>query len=898
MEHSRPDPDKLLESIQSEDKRLSEGKLRVYIGMAAGVGKTYAMLRAAKQKSREGLDVLVGIVETHGRAETEKKLKGLDVLKRKEIEHRGVVLEEMDIDAVLERKPQIVLVDELAHTNVTGSRHPKRWQDVIEILEAGIDVYTTINIQHVESRKDNIESITDITIYETVPDSILERANHIEVIDIPPSDLLRRLDEGKVYLGDKAQKASENFFKQDKLTALREMLLRFSAEKVDRELELLNILGSKEKVWKTQEKILLAVGHGPSSESLVRVAKQIASNLKSTWFAVYIDTGRELDKASEESLTRNLDLARELGAKVMTIAETDIALGINKLCHQYGITQVVLGKPGFNPLRNLLKGGGLLHRLNRLSTDASIHLVRNAVVRQNFEIANIFIYIKPNKFTPYILVTLFVVVLGLVNRFFLLDGNILPYRSIGMVFLLGVTFVGLLFRLGPTIWASLLAVQIWNFFFIPPLYTFVIATPDDIALAISLFVTATITGALTSTVKKNQTLMREQENRTKSLYRFSEIVVEAQNKEQCLEEVTTSLTEYLKTNVAITLKNSEGVLEHFKKGEDWVFNQPKEWAAAEWCFEKGKVSGRWTDTLPNASSWFVPLVARDEVVGILGVFIGEKSSLNINDREAVMTIASQLALYIQRENLHETTLENEKFKKSEKLHQTLLNSVSHEIKTPLTAITGIVEALEHIKNKDEIGYENLNLSLKESVERLRRIVDNILDVSRLGSETLKLSMDWFSIDDLIENVFDELKDHLISFTIRKNIPEDFPLVYIDGRLFQQVLFNLVLNSIKYSKDQKEISFDAPIVRDDTSWQLIYRDKGPGIDQSHYSKLFDKFFRVPGTETGGSGLGLHIVRSIIELHQGKIEVINDIEEGLGYRIELPLHEQPTLDENNL
>ncbi len=896
MEDERPDPDLLLKFVNLQNKKKSIGQLRIFIGMSAGVGKTYSMLSFAHQKIAEGFDVIIGTIDTHGRKETIEKLNGIPIIPRKKIEYRDIVLEEMDLEQILIRKPQIVLVDELAHTNAPTSRHPKRWQDVVEILENGIDVFSTVNIQHIESKKDVVETITDIVVHETVPDSILERANYIEVVDIPPEDLIKRLKDGKVYLEEKAEQAAVNFFKEDKLTALRQILLRLSADKVDVELQNLNSQKLKEKIWKTQEKILLAVGHGPQSKKLVRITKQMATNLRCPWYAVFIDTGKELSVEDRNTLTINLDLARELGGKIISTSEVDLVQGIDRVCRQYNITQVVLGRPNFQPIRNFIDGGSLIDRLNKLNNDVSIHLVRigSKSTKQNIfeKISNL----KNINYFQYFYASFYVFGIGIINRFIFLEFNLLPYRSIGMIFLLGVTFCGLFLPLGPTIWASLLTVQVWNVFFIPPLYTFIIESPDDIALAITFFFTAVITGALTSNVKKNQNLLRDQEERTTQLYKISQLIIESKNKEECINELINKLEDFLNVHVAISLKNENGILDYFKKGQDWMFNQPKEWAAAKWGFENNKISGKWTDTLPDSTAFFSPLFARNDVVGVIGICPkDQKQSLLIKDREFILSISSQIALYLQREIFHESAIEGEKLKKSEKLHQILLNSVSHEIKTPLTAISGFVDALSKFEKKDSDLYNQLSQGLQESVERLKRIVDNILDVSRIDSGILTLKEDWFSFEDLLDNVLDQFKDELNDFQIIKVIPENFPLIFVDGRMIEQVLYNLVLNSIKYSIDTKCIKIQ--LMSSKSEWKIIYEDKGIGIEDQYHRFVFDKFFRVPGSKPGGSGLGLAISKSIIELHKGNIK-INKSTVGLIFEIVLPLKLSPELKAENL
>ncbi|MBF0314997.1 MAG: sensor histidine kinase KdpD [Oligoflexia bacterium] len=898
MEEVRPDPDKILASIKRAEKTMSEGRLRIFLGMAAGVGKTYAMISSAHQRLAEGIDVIVGIVDTHGRKETEEKLQGLTLLPRKIVEHRGVMIEEFDVETVLRRRPQLVVVDELAHTNPLGSRHPKRWQDVFELLENGIDVYSALNIQHIESRKDDVEGITEITIHETVPDSVIERADHIEIIDIPPVDLLKRLKEGKVYLGDKAHIAAENFFKENKLTALRQILLRFSADKVDKELALLSESSIKNRVWKTQDKILLALGYGMHSEHLIRFTKQVATNLRCPWFTAYIDTGKSISPKIETRVSRNLDLARELGATVLLSSEVDLVQGIDRICKENNITQIVIGKPGFHPFLNLLRGGGFVDKLNKMNNNVSIHLVRHhPLPLQSFKkFKKISLNLKL-KYSYYIYSSLYVMLIGFLSKFLIHDTGLLPYRSIGLIFLFSVTLAGLFFPVGPTIWASFLAIQIWNFFFIPPLHTFIIESLDDITLALIFFFVSTITGILTSSVKKNQSLLRQQEEKSRSLYRFSQIIVESENKEECIDRITSSLSDFLNAYVAITIRIDVGIIEHFKKGSDWVFNRPQAWDAALWAFEKGKPAGKWTDNLSDAPALFVPLIARNDTVGIMGIQLNTESPLILRDREILLTIASQLALYLQRELFHESSLESEKLKQSEKLHQTLLNSVSHEIKTPLTAITGFVDALTNNRH-DASPVKHLNQSLKDAVDRLRRVVDNILDISRIDSGMLSLKNDWFDLNELIDNAISLFQEELKTFHISKEIPEDFPLVFIDGRLLEQVLQNLILNSIKYSLQDKAIIFKL-MPPHGATWTLYYQDHGPGVDEQYHKQLFDKLFRVPKSKPGGTGLGLSIVKSIIELHQGSIHVVPSLNgKGLAFIIELPLKTPPPIHEENL
>jgi len=895
-EDFRPNPDELLKSIQRRDG-TPRGYLKIFLGMSAGVGKTYTMLEEAQLRSKLGKNVVVGLIETHGRKETQRMLGQLRILPRKKVLHRGVKLEEMDLDLILSLKPDLVLVDELAHTNAPGSRHPKRWQDVIELIENGINVFTTLNIQHLESKKDDIESITNIKIHETVPDSVLERANIIEVIDLSPEDLLQRLATGNVYFEEKANQAKENFFKAEKLMALRQILLRYSADRIDYELQHNSDFQLSGRHWKTQEKLLLAVGHGPQSEKLVRLTKQMAHTMNCPWYAVHINTGVHLNQNDAKKLSANLDLARELGARVLTSSDTNIAEGVDRICQQYQISQVVVGKPGFHPF-DFIFGGSILAKLNRLNNQVAIHLVRLEDSRTNFFfLTRLKDQLLKTNWGSYFLATLYVVILAIFNKLIFINLGILPYRSVGMIFLMGVIFCGLIFPMGATIWASLLTVQVWNVFFIPPLYTFFIASTDDIALAISFFFTATVTGALTSVVKKNQILLRDQEKRTSELFKFSQLIAESKDKNDCIEKMSHSLSRFFDAQVGISLKTSDGVLDYFKRGEDWHLNQPKEWAAALWCFENQKISGRGTSTLPEASAFFIPLIGKEGVIGVIGISPNDqKKALSLPDKEFAFSVSSQAALYLEREIYHERALESQKLKESERMHQTLLNSVSHELKTPLTSIQGAVEAIQYhpvLKNQDDL--EDLSANIVEGVARLKRIIDNILDVSRLESGVLALKYDWFILNDLVENVFDSLSEELKGFDSSTDISEDFPLVYVDGKLIEQVLYNIILNSIKYSGEKKVLRIKSWFSSD--YWFLEIQDFGKGVPKEYEQKVFEKFFRVPGTQAGGSGLGLNLCRSIVELHRGVISCQSQ-DVGFSVIIKLPMRDQPQLDKENL
>jgi two-component system sensor histidine kinase KdpD len=908
---NRPNPDDLLDTIKRDAKTKSESKLRVFLGMSAGVGKTYAMLSAAHQKLKEGRQLVIGIAVTHGRSETDEMAKNIPTIPLKKILYKGVALEELDIDEIIKQKPQIVIIDELAHSNVPGSRHPKRWQDVLEILENGIDVFTAVNIQHIESRKDDVEIITNVKIHETVPDLILDRANFIEVIDIPPTDLLQRLKEGKVYLEDKAEMAAENFFREEKLTALREILFRLSADKVDKELDLLMkaTINEKQSIWKAQEKILVVIDRGLHSEQVVRAAKQLAVKLKSPWMALFIDDGFERSLKQEKLITASLDLARKLGASIVTLAETNFFHGVEKFCWQHHISMIVIekNKPRFFFDWFMFRRRDLVKKLYQLPNNVSLHFVRPAhpladsnsnfdFNQRIFEQFKIGLGYLKRQMPQGMLVSLWAIFLGGLNSYFHHSLHFLSYHAMGLVFLVQIMLTGLLFPVLATIWAGVMVSQMWNFFFIPPIYQFKIASDQDITLCIIFVPVAALIGILTHSIKRHQKLLKEQDNRSRTLYQLSLSIVESTDKNEVLQKITESLSQYFKGKVAITLQDKDGNLEFFKNGLDWAFNQSKEWAAVNWCFRNAKAAGIWTDTLPHAKTMSIPLLARDEVMGVLSYLPNEDvKSINISDREILFTIASQLALFLQRELFYERSLESEKLKESEKIHQILLNSVSHELKTPLTAISGIVEIIcgdRQIEEEkiDPAQYRQFKLRLAQSVERLKQVVENILDMSRLESGILKTKDEWCDLQDIISNTITHLQDALSSYRVVTKIDENFPLIFIDAKMFEQVFFNLMLNVTKYCPLGTEIVVEA--IEEKWHWVVLLSDNGPGVLESDKAKIFQKFYRGEKTTAGGTGLGLTIVKSIVELHRGTIEIA-DTSVGLKFKLTFPKYELPEI-----
>lgn len=881
----RLNPDELLKVINLENEKLSSGWLRVFLGMSAGVGKTYAMLKAAHQKQKEGLQVWVGVVETHGRSETAELLNGLHLMPRKKINYRETDLEEFDIDAVLAKKPDLVLIDELAHSNAPGSRHTKRYQDVLEILEAGIDVYTTLNVQHLESRKDSVENITGIKIRETVPDSILERAHLVELVDIAPSELLKRLSEGKVYLGDKAKIAADHFFQEDKLTALREIALRMTAERVDQDLQRFAVTRD-EKPWQTNERLLVAVSHSPYSEKIIRATRRLAYNLEAPWIALHVDTGITLSDLDQSQLQRNLNLARDLKAEVVNTTDSDIASAIQRISRQKNVTQVVVGRPNRSWLRNMLEGGSLLQRLVKESQEVDVHIIRNDM---NLDLQpslrkDLALYRTYSGWMKYYYIAWFflaVTILGSVLEPYI------GYRAVGFIFLLAVVLTSLWGSMGAVLVSAALSAFIWNFGFIPPRFTFVVSSADDAILLLANFVVALITGILTNRVRIRENLIRQREEKTNLLNLVLQDISQSQNKSEFITKVSQRVSHYFDGYASVMLKARTGELIF---DQNKLYLDEKEKAVALWSYQNQKNAGWSTETLGQANYLYIPLRGVSESVGLF-VFQMRKSqkNLSVDQKELLMSITTQLGISIERHFLSRRLVEAQRLKDSELLHQTLLNSISHEMRTPLTTIMGVSAALEQNKNLDPSA-QNLTASLFQASDRLNRVIENLLDMSRLNSGVLGLKLEWHDFSDLVGVVLKKLEKNLLGHTVQVKLSDDIDLIYIDFRLFEHALSNLIFNATQYGGSNLNIHITAEKI--DSVIRIQVCDNGVGIAPEYRKNLFEKFYRVPGSPAGGTGLGLSIVKGIIQLHKGEISYKENIPRGARFVIEMPYLKSPS------
>lgn len=669
MDDHRPEPDLLLSALKQ--KNAPQTPLRLFLGMAAGVGKTYAMLKAAHKRALDGDFVLIGVVETHGRPETQKLLEGLPLLPKKKLSYHHTLQEEMDLDAILDRKPQLVIIDELAHTNIPGSRHKKRYQDVLEILDAGIEVYTALNVQHLESRKDAIEAITGIIIHETVPDSLLERASLVELVDIAPTELILRLQEGKIYQKALADRAIQAFFKEDQLTALREIALRITAERVDQDLQ--QFAGKRalpqQKPWQTNERLLVSITHRPQSEKLIRATRRLAYNLEAPWIALYVHTGLPLPPAEQVQLNKNLDLARELKAEVLTQTHPDLLKAIQTVCRQKNVTQLVMGKsenPSFWQQLMSVLNRSLIDQLLEQLTEVDLHIIHQKDSAQTpWQQVKAFFKVlmtahDPSAGLPFS--KLFGMVGGCVTLGMIFS-EWLHYEALGFLFLLAVFWVSL-FGSWKQVWImAFLSGGSWVFFFIPPTQTFFIQNPNDLFLCLAFLTASLFTGFVTNRIQWQQKMIRHRENQTQILYETLRDIVQSPEKSTFLSKITQRLGLLLEGQCGLLLKNQSGELSFAqeKSYHPSLKLAEKDRTVALWCYENQRLAGWSTETLSETQTLFVPLQGSHEKIGVLLFSPTQpKGKLTLDQTNLLHTLAEQLGVSLERHFLQKRLLQASK----------------------------------------------------------------------------------------------------------------------------------------------------------------------------------------------------------------------------------------------
>ena len=861
---SRPDPDAILAAIRSDEAKARRGHLRIFFGMCPGVGKTFAMLQAARRKIAEGVEVVVGIVETHGRADTLALTEGMPIVPRMKIEHRGTMLEEMDFEAIMLWHPKLVLVDELAHSNAPGARHPKRYQDVLELLDAGIDVFTTLNVQHVESRTDAVRQATGVVVRESVPDSLLDLADEIELVDITPGQLRQRLAEGCVYLGERATAAGDNFFREENLTALREMALRLTAEHVDRRLRVMRPASQREHM-RNRDRLLVAVSGSPHSAELVRWTRRYASSMEAPWFAVGVESPEPLSPEDEKRRSANLALARQLGAEVILTSGTHIGKALLAAARENAVTQIVLGKPEGAawrwPWRRKSPVAWLIEHSGRID----VQLVRTEAPSEEAPVQAA--ASESERWRG------FAAAIGIAAATTLLGKLLVPfagYWSIAVLYLLTVTIGGVALRRWPVLLLATLNALLWNFLFIPPLYTFHISEPSDAMMFAMFFVVALVIGQLTSRLSERERLEHRREGRATALYRLTRALAAAPSRDAAVREVVTQVRKVFALDAAVLLRDEDGV---FNTGiqDTSTWRMPaKEEAVAALAFQKRRAAGRGTDTLPDAAGLHLPLVVSDRIEGVLAVALPDGGTLSTEQRDLLEAFAAQLAVVAETQRLAVAERRAQVLADSERLQKTLFDSVSHELKTPIAAITAALE-----QPQPDIA------AIRTANERLRRTVEHLLSVTRIESGLVKPAPEWC---DATELAHDAIALAGAAERIGIAAPEGLPLLLVDAGLTAQTLATLIENALTHGHSPEPpvlaIKASDGFVRFDVA------DRGRGLQPGTEEKVFGRFFRAEGTPAGGTGLGLAIARHLAEVQGGTLTAENRPAGGARFTLALP------------
>lgn len=878
----RPTPEAMLKLAQAEEVTAELGKLKIFLGYAAGVGKTYAMLEAARQRKKDGRDVVVGYVESHGRSETDALLEGLEVIPRKHAHYAGVALQEMDLDAILTRTPQIVLVDELAHSNPPGSRHEKRWQDVEEILSAGIDVYTTVNVQHFESLNDVVAQITGIIVRETVPDRLLDLAFEIKLIDIPPEDLIQRLHEGKVYIPDQAATAIEKFFRPGNLMALRELSLRRTAARVDNQMRAYMETQSIAGPWPTAERLLVCVSGSPYSEKLIRATCRLAEELKAEWFTLYIETpggGRQV-RENRDHIWRDMRLAESLGAQVASVTATDITDAVMDYAGRHNITKIVMGKPNKPRWRELISPP-IVDRIIRRS--GAVDVVVVSFEPETSAKASSVTQHQPLAVHGYAASLALVVVATILCE--LLRPFLVPTNMV-MFYLLAVVVASVRLDRKPAITTAFLGVLAFDFFFVPPRLTFDVADTQYLLTFLGLLVVGVVISTLVARARERAEVMRAREVHTASLYYLSRDLAASADISTVLKAVLRNVEEALGAQVVILLPEGERL--DIMAASEGLILDIKEQAVADWTFRNSHPAGRATDTLVSAGLIYLPLQTPASVLGVMGVRLKNQQAYHSQDNRRLLdAFATQAAMAMERIRYSRQAEQAQIIQARENLERALLNSISHDLRTPLVSVTGVLSSLkdEGAHLTDRARQELLESACSEA-ERLNRFVGNLLDMTRIEAGVIRLNVELCDVQDLVGCALAAIEQRLGGRKIEVSLPDDLPLVSLDLVLMTQVLVNILDNAHKYAPEDSIIELSA--AADDEWLTLEISDLGPGVPEHDLKRVFDKFYRIPIPEgAGGTGLGLSICKGIVEAHGGGIRAENRTGGGLSIIVRLRL-----------
>ena len=894
MTDSRPDPDRLLAKLKDEEIQARRGKLKLFFGASAGVGKTFAMLSAARVQQQQGVDVVIGVIETHGRAETEALLAGLPTIELKDVRYRDRVLREFDLDGALARKPQLMLVDELAHSNVPGSRHAKRWQDVEELLDAGIDVWSAMNVQHLESLNDIVTGITGIRVWETVPDRVFDETDEVVIVDLPPDDLLLRLKEGKVYLPQQAERAVRNFFRKGNLIALRELALRRTADRVDSEMLQYRRNLQAAPVWQTRESILLCLGPDERSEKLVRTTARLSAQLGVPWHCIYVETPalQRLPGETRQRILALLKSAEDNGAVTAVLSGNDLAATIVRYAHDHNLPRVVLGRD----TRRLR--GPWRHRLSEavgsLADDLDIVQValpvrddvagrgraRQTSVHQKDTIA----------WAGYAWSAL---ICGLVTLAIAPLASLLASANIVMIFLAAVVGVAVRFGRGPAVLASLLTVGMFDFFYVPPRFSFSVSDAQYLLTFFIMLVVALLIGQLTAGLKFQARVSRLREERVRAMYAMSRDLSGALMPEQIAEIGARFMKSEFGARSALMIADLEDRLHGAVQTE----GQPEgmDVGVAQWAYDHDEAAGYGTNTLAASPVLYVPLKAPMRMRGVLAIGTDHAGRLaGPEQRRLLDTCASLLAISLERIHYVDVAQTVTVQMESERLRNSLLAAISHDLRTPLAALVGMAESLTMMTLPATSAELDTARRIKEAAMRMNSMVSNMLDMARLQSGLVQLNRQWQPLEEVVGTALKTMGSVLEQRRVTVALADDLPLVDIDAVLLERVLCNLLENAGKYTPAGSPID-----IRAQASGDLVVitvDDAGPGLPKGKEAAIFDMFERgKKESSTPGVGLGLAICRAIVEAHGGKIRGETRPQGGARFTIELPRGVPPSLDD---
>ena len=904
MTDARPDPDALLARVQREEAKARRGKLKIFFGATAGVGKTYAMLEDARALKARGIDVLVGYVEPHGRAETEALLEGLERLPFLLVEYRGATLRDFDLDAALARKPALVLVDELAHSNpLEGEprpRHAKRWQDIEELLDAGIDVHTTVNVQHIESLNDIVAGITGVRMQETVPDHVFESADEVELVDIPPDDLLERLHAGKVYVPEQARKAIDNFFRKGNLIALRELALRTTADRVDAAMREYREDEGIRATWAAGERLLVAVGPNADAERLVRAGKRMSSALRAQWIVVYVETPDllRLPEADRDRRIAVLRLAESLGAESVTLGGSSAAEEILNYARTRNVTRILVGPPRRPRWRRLLHPslpGMLMERAQGID----VHVVGGgdaSGLPQPF-LARSRAYLQSDaggekaRWPGY---AWSVAAIAACSALGALMSPQFELTNIVMVYLLAVLVIAQRFGRGPAVTVSVLGVGAFDFFFVPPQFSFAVSDVQYLVTFAIMLAVGLVISNLTSSVRLQARVAGHRERRTALLYAMSRELAATRGQEAMARVAVRHVSEVFESEVVVLQPDARGRL-RYPRGESISGSlHGADLAIAQWVQDKGAPAGLGTDTLPSARALYVPLQGSQAVLGVLGVLPANARRVMLPEQfHLLQTFAGQIALAMERAILADRAQQATVHAETEGLRNALLASISHDLRTPLAVISGASSSLA--ERGEQLGADErraLAQSIYEQSQQMADLVANVLQMTRLESGGIAIERDWHSLGEIAGSALHRLQDRLAAYPVTVAFAADLPLVRVDATLITQVFSNLLENAAKYTPPGTAIVLRAE--RFGGELRVAVEDAGPGMPPGDPERLFAKFQRGDAEGAiGGVGLGLAICRAIVQLHGGRIAAERLPGGGSAFRFTLPLEPAPAV-----